>query len=136
LADPEYEQQLLDEISRKLHGVHCEVCYQFEEGGRNLKKCTGCGVVFCESCVIPGGVDVDPDEAEYRCPACKHIAEMEKEGSEYQVPQCLMCNQKGGWLRKAYADPVNRKSYWKHNPEELRETLFAKDLWCHAVCTM
>lgn len=136
LADPEYEQQLLDEISRKLHGVHCEVCYQFEEGGRNLKKCTGCGVVFCESCVIPGGVDVDPDEAEYRCSACKYVAEMEKEGSEYQVPQCLMCNQKGGWLRKAYADPVNRKSYWKHNPEELRETLFAKDLWCHAVCTM
>jgi len=134
LADPGYEQDLLDELSKKLHGVHCEVCHQFEEDGKNLKKCVGCSVVFCSSCVLP--VDVDPDEREYKCPACKYAEEMQKTGGEYEVPQCTMCFQKGGWLREAYAEPVNRKAYWRLNPAEYEETLFAKDLWCHAICTM
>lgn len=134
LANPQYEQDLLDELSKKLHGVHCEVCHQFEEDGRNLKKCVGCSVVFCSSCVLPA--DIDPDEREYRCPACKYIEEMEKTGEEYEQPQCTMCFQRGGWLREAYAEPVNRKTYWRQHPEEYEATLFAKDLWCHALCTM
>jgi hypothetical protein len=134
LADPEYEKQLLDEISKKLHGRHCEVCHQCEDDGKNLFKCSGCSVVFCQSCVLPD--DVDPDEREYRCPACKYVDEKESEGEEYETPQCNMCFQKGGWLRKAYAEPVNRKGYWRNNPEEFEKTLFGKDLWCHAICTM
>jgi mono/diheme cytochrome c family protein len=134
LADPEYEQNLLAELSRKLHGVHCEVCHQFEEDGKNLTRCGSCNVVFCASCVLPCDINCEPRD--YKCPACLYVEEKENALEEFEQPQCHMCHQKGGWLRRAYANPVNRKSYWTHNPKEYAKTLFAKDLWCHALCTM
>jgi hypothetical protein len=134
LADPEYEQNLLAELSKKLHGVHCEVCHQFEEDGKDLTRCASCNVVFCASCVLP--CDVDCDAKDYKCRACVYVKEKEKAREDFEEPQCSLCFQKGGWLRVGYANPVNRKSFWKQNQEEFAKTLFAKDFWCHALCTM
>lgn len=135
LADREYEEKLLIELAGKLHGVYCEVCNQCENEGKNLIRCVDCSCVFCTSCMLECDLTCDPKN--YRCPACTFKKEKTKSGEAFEEPQCHMCFQKGGWLRKGFAQPVNKKSFFRNNPAEFAKTLFAKEvLWCHSLCTM
>jgi hypothetical protein len=135
LADPKYEHDFLVEITtKKSAGVRCEVCDQSEERGGDLIRCPPCGAVVCISCCLPP--PEDPDQRMMKCQACRYTEERRKEGTEVEQPQCHLCCQKAGPLLDSFANPVNRASYWKNNPKEFKRTLFAKQLWTHALCGM
>jgi hypothetical protein len=135
LVDPKYEHDFLVEITtKKSAGVRCEVCDQSEERGGDLTRCPPCGAVVCVSCCLPP--PEDPDQRMLKCQACKYTEEKRKEGTEVETPQCHLCFQKAGPLLNSFANPVNRASYWKNNPKEFKRTLFAKQLWTHALCGM
>ena len=140
-ANANYEVEVIDEISKKLFGVRCEVCDQWEEDGKNLTRCQSCSVVFCDSCVVEGDqVDVTK-RGKYKCAKCSFLQEQKKlkrEGKlteEVVEPSCDVCCQKGGWLRKANAEPVSKK-VWNGRAKLLAKSLFGKQLWCHSLCSL
>ena len=140
-ANAGYEQELIGEISKKYFGVRCEVCDQWEEDGKNLTRCQDCAVVFCDSCVVDGDqVDVTK-RGKYRCAKCSFLQEQKKlkrEGKlteEIVQPSCDICCQKGGWLRKANAEPVSKK-VWNGRAKLLAKSLFGRQLWCHSLCSL
>lgn len=141
LANAHYEQEVLAELQKKLHGVRCEVCDQWEEDGKNLTRCQTCSVVFCDSCVVEGD-DVNVERrAKYKCMKCRYVSEMKKkarEGSvvQWKQPQCDVCCQKGGWLRMGSAEPVSKKTQWKQQPKKFAKSLFGRQLWCHCLCSL
>jgi hypothetical protein len=134
LADPAYEKELFMDLTRRLNGVRCEVCDQYEEDGKRLKRCE-CGVVFCDSCSLKDIDGVDKSRS-LTCAACKYTAEKHRNGEVCARPSCYLCVQQGGWLREAFAAPINKISYYKHNPKEFSKTLFAQQLWAHTLCVL
>ena len=135
LSIPKYENELMIELlTKKFHGVRCEVCDIVEEDSKNLTRCASCHVVFCTACKIL------PDEYKgnfYYCPSCVHLAEKKKAGVDpIETPSCSVCYQKGGFLRKATAEAQMRRNYWKANLKEFQKTYFAKELWCHSLCAL
>ena len=139
-ANAQYEQEVIEEVSKKLFGVRCEVCDQWEEDGRNLTRCHCCGVVFCDSCVVDGDNVAVEKRTKYRCTKCTYQSEMKKkkkEGTitEWEEPRCVVCCQKGGWLRRGNAEPVSRK-VWVGKSKQLARSLFGRQLWCHCLCAL
>lgn len=138
LKDPEFENQFLQEVLKKLQGVRCEVCHTQEDDGKALTRCVSCGVVFCDSCHMKNEV---PENRIYKCAACQYMEEEKSkqeadgEAKEIVEPSCSLCFQKGGWLRKAYGTPM-KKSNWSNKPKEFKRSLFGRNLWCHVLCTM
>mmetsp|Transcript_8747 Transcript_8747/g.13417 ORF Transcript_8747/g.13417 Transcript_8747/m.13417 type:complete len:850 (+) Transcript_8747:51-2600(+) len=135
LGDPEYEAEFLENLRReKFYGVKCEVCYQLGDDSGMMTRCVGCDVVFCDACKYEGDGIVKGKD--YLCKACQYVQEKEEETNnhDFTLPQCHMCFQPGGWMRKSFANPVNKKSI-KHM-KELTNTYFSKDLWSHALCTL
>ena len=136
LADPKYESQVFEEIlTKKLIGVRCEVCHSLEDDGSKLARCNPCGTVVCVSCRM-SDEDISADQRVFRCLACQYSKKKEKEGTEYEKPQCQLCFQKGGSLLPGFANPVNRLSYWKKKPKEFERSLFSKKLWTHTACAL
>ena len=141
-SNVDYEQDLINELTKKLFGVRCEVCDQWEEDGKNLTKCQTCGVVVCDSCVVDGD-NVQPDKRfKYKCTKCMHLSELKKQRKEGQLmeehvpePRCAVCCQKGGWLRKAKATPVSKK-VWNGKEKKLAKSLFGPNIWCHNLCAL
>jgi hypothetical protein len=139
--DPEYEIEVLEDLTRKLTGVRCEVCDTCEEDGKNLMRCGSCDCVVCISCHSPALDEVDP---KFTCLACQVYAEQHGQDSHVAVAtekqlekaSCHLCSQKGGILLLGFANPVSRLSYWKKNPKEFEKTLFARDLWSHTLCSL
>mmetsp|Transcript_3140 Transcript_3140/g.4504 ORF Transcript_3140/g.4504 Transcript_3140/m.4504 type:complete len:1211 (+) Transcript_3140:297-3929(+) len=135
LDDPEYEADFLELLRReKFYGVKCEVCNQLGDDSGMMTRCVGCDVVFCDACKYD--CDGAVKGKDYLCAACKYVQEKEEKNEEFSRPQCHMCFQPGGWMRGGFAKPVNKKGHWSKNPKEYAKSLFAKDLWCHAVCTL
>jgi len=133
LADPAYESALITELlTKRFYGIRCEVCDHVEEESKNLTRCVGCNIVFCRACKLPS----DEMRGSYRCPSCLYIEKKDKAGEETETPKCCACYQKGGFLREAFALPVNKKSYWKARPKEFEKSLFGQDLWIHSVCAL
>jgi PHD-like zinc-binding domain len=136
----DYEQDLIEELNKRLFGVRCEVCDQWEEDGKNLTRCQGCGVTACDSCVVEGDNVVPEKRHKYKCIKCLYLADMKKlkKGSvnELVEPQCAVCCQKGGWLRKAKAEPFSKRGYWNQNPDKKAKTLYGDNVWCHNLCTL
>jgi hypothetical protein len=52
---------------------------------------------------------------------------------EVETPACNMCNQRGGPLRKAFANPTSMGK-WKKDPRGYKRSLFGKQIWCHLSC--
>ena len=131
---PENEKALVDELlTRKLHGVRCEVCHTIEDEGKNLTRCVCCGIVFCDSCKLPFD-DEDMEGKQFKCQACKFVEEAKAKGNEIETPKCILCFQVGGWLRMARGSPMKR---WPLNRQrEYEKTLFDKRLWVHSLCAM
>ena len=128
------EQSLVKElVTRRLHGVRCEVCHTVEEEGKNLTKCIGCAIVFCDSCKLPFDED-DQEAKQFKCQACKFVEEGQLKGEEVEPPKCILCFQPSGWLRKARGFPMKKWAYNRHKDYE--RTLFGKPLWVHALCAM
>jgi hypothetical protein len=136
LANPEYERELIAELTKKLQGVRCEVCDQWEEDGKGLTRCRTCSVVFCDSCYVEGDGMIVEKRTQYRCAKCTWLAEMKKHKQEVEEPNCVVCNQKGGWLRKAFAIPISKKTYWNSHKKEREKSLFRRPIWCHTLCAM
>ncbi|CAB9514837.1 Protein Jade-1 [Seminavis robusta] len=136
LANPKYEDHLMLELSKKLLGVRCEVCDQWEEDGKSLTRCRGCGVVFCDSCHVEGDGVLIEKRQQFRCAKCTWQAEKKKLKEEVEEPQCVVCNMKGGWLRPAVANPISRRDYWNKNHKKREKTLFRRPIWVHTLCAM
>ena len=129
----ENEKALVAELmTKKLHGVRCEVCHTMEDEGRNLTKCVCCGVVFCDSCKLPFDED-DIEAKQFKCQACKFVEEA-KSKEAVEKPKCVLCFQPGGWLRMARGTPM--KKWAVNRQKEFEKTLFGKKLWVHALCAM
>lgn len=132
LMNKSYETELLIELTEKrLVGVKCEVC-DLEVDHKNRSRCMKCNVVCCIDCSLK---DIDGTEENFRCAACLFKMQKEKAHEDFEAPQCLACYQKGGWLRSAYAKPINRKS-WNGRRKEFAKTFFAKPLWVHSTCVL
>lgn len=135
LADPEYEEKLLKDLTtKKLAGVRCEVCSLVEDDGKNLSRCNPCGAVVCFSCRLTG--EEVSEEKVFTCFGCRYFEQKEREKEEYETPKCHLCVQKGGLLLNSFANPVNRQTYWRNNPKEFEKTIFARKLWAHATCAL
>ena len=134
LSDPKNELTLVTELlTKKLHGVRCEVCYTVEEEGKNLTKCIDCASVFCDSCKIPYDT-LNQDIKQFKCPACRSVEEAKSKNEPYETPSCVLCFQKGGWLRMARGAPM--KKWQKHRQKEYEKTMFGKPLWTHSLCAL
>lgn len=142
LAQPEYENALITELlEKRSQGVRCEVCDVIEEEVKNLTRCSGCHVVFCIACRT---LAEEQKCTNYYCPSCVYLREKKKksvDGGEEQTtiverPQCAVCYQQGGFLRKAYANPITKKNYWKTNVKEFEKSMFGRQLWIHAMCAL
>ena len=133
LADPTYERALINELlNKKFYGVRCEVCDAIDEDSKNLTRCVGCNVVFCSACKL----ELDDIKGSFRCPSCTFIERKERAGEDFETPRCCTCYQKGGFLREAFAKPVNKKSYWKSNVKVFEKSMFGKQLWVHSLCAL
>ena len=130
----ENEKALVDDLmTKKLHGVRCEVCHTLEDEGKNLTKCVCCGVVFCDSCKLPFDDD-DVEAKQFKCQACKFVEEAKSKQEAVEKPKCVLCFQPGGWLRMARGTPMKK---WACNRQkEFEKTLFGKTLWVHSLCAM
>jgi hypothetical protein len=140
LSEPQNEQELVTEIfTKRLHGVRCEVCNTVEEEGKNLTKCGTCSIIFCDSCKLPFD---DAENKQFTCQACQFVdsktsEEEIKTTEDVEPPSCVLCVQKGGWLRKARGMPIKKwKLQNKLKMREYQKTLFGKDLWAHPACIM
>ena len=143
LQEPDYEKEVLDELmKRKLSGARCEVCDTCDETGFNSMRCVSCKGIVCVSCRVPTNDEV---EQNYKCSGCTVAAALEEKtessddlGDKAKIvkPKCCLCQQPGGLLLESFGNPVNKASYWKHNPKEFTKTLFAKPLWCHILCAL
>lgn len=135
LAIPEYENQLMVELlTKKFHGARCEICDHVEDDSKLLTRCSGCLLTFCNACkILP---DENNKSQFFYCPSCVYIAEKKKAKVEaFDEPRCVVCVQKGSFLRKAFAKPVLRKSFWKNN-KAVKNTYFGRQLWVHSVCAL
>jgi hypothetical protein len=134
LADATYENALMSELlMKKFYGVRCEVCDRVEDDSKNLTRCFGCNVIFCNACKLL----TDDMRGNYRCPSCLYIEKNEKEIFEIGKPKCCACYQGGGFLREAFAEPFNKKYYWKNLPDDRKRTyLFYRQIWIHSVCAL
>lgn len=134
LRDKSYERSLLLELTlKKVFGVCCEVCDQDIDPKLRM-RCHTCGVIFCKDCSL-AEIDGVDNYGNFKCAACSFVASKEKTGEEYETPQCLVCYQKSGWLRKATAKPfVGKKRARRISYDE--STFFGKQLWVHSVCTL
>jgi hypothetical protein len=136
LADPEYEQNFIEEVlTKKLAGVRCEVCYIVEDDGKNLARCNRCAAVVCCSCRL-SDEEISAEQKVFTCFGCRYVEEKEEEGAEFETPQCHLCVEKGGLLLDSFAKPVNRQSHWRNNPKEFEKTIFSKKLWTHTTCAL
>jgi hypothetical protein len=134
LADSTYENALISELlTKKFFGVRCEVCDRVEDDSKNLTRCFGCNVIFCNACKLL----TDQMRGNYRCPSCLYIEKNDKEVSEFGKPKCCACYEVGGFLREAFAEPFNKKYYWKNLPDERKRSfLFYRQIWIHSVCAL
>lgn len=136
LADPEYENEFLDEIlTKRFAGMRCEVCWTLEDDGKNLARCKDCQCVICCFCRY-SDAEVTPEQKYFKCFSCRYVIEKEKAKEEYTDPQCQFCNQNFGLLLASYANPVNRLTYWKKNEKEYNKTLYSRKLWSHYTCAL
>eukprot|EP00934_Nitzschia_sp_Nitz4_P000149 Nitzschia sp. Nitz4//scaffold25_size161228//71935//80159//NITZ4_002431-RA/size161228-augustus-gene-0.113-mRNA-1//1//CDS//3329544589//149//frame0 len=134
LANPQYEQELIEEfLSKKLAGARCEVCYIVEEDGKSLARCDCCGSIVCFTCRFRDD-DGPVEQRHFVCFACCYVKKMKKLKEEFSEPHCQMCNQRKGLLLPSFANPVNRLSYWKNNEKEFQKTIFASTTWIHYAC--
>jgi hypothetical protein len=133
LADREFESAVVEVLKNKLHGVHCEVCLQCEDDGKNLIKCSSCQAVFCSSCKV--APEDDSQGRDFQCVACRYVASKKKEGEECVRPSCAFCFQPGGCLRPGHATPLTKKFFRKPGAD-FENTYFAKPFWCHTLCTL
>ena len=142
-ANAHYEQEVIAEVLPRLFGVRCEVCDQWEEDGKNLTRCHCCGVVFCDSCHVEGDNVVAERRTRYKCMKCMYESEMKKQkrekgadAEEWEDPQCVICCQYGGWLRKGNAEPVSKKVWASKSKKQYARSLFGHQLWCHCLCAL
>jgi hypothetical protein len=135
LSQRSYEDKFFEEIlTKKLAGVRCEVCDTVEEDGKNLSRCVGCGCVVCFACQLVEDADMQ-EQRHFKCYAClTKSSNASNEADSTVRPQCIMCQQKGGLLLAATANPISRRSYWKQNPKELKRSLFGTTCFAHALC--
>mmetsp|Transcript_42336 Transcript_42336/g.48092 ORF Transcript_42336/g.48092 Transcript_42336/m.48092 type:complete len:373 (-) Transcript_42336:33-1151(-) len=138
LKDLKNERMFVDEVlSNKLHGVRCEVCFALEPEGKNLTKCSVCSVVFCISCSLSFD-KIGRENNSFTCQACQFVGEQLKTRDsvkEIRRPNCVLCFQRGGWLRKAKGFPPDfRMKKFQRNPKEYEKTIFGKLVWVHTLC--
>lgn len=126
----EYERELLRELTeKKLFGVRCEVCDQMADF-KLRARCSDCNIVVCVDCNIK---EIDGADGAFRCAGCSFKFQKKKKGEDFEEPKCVACYQKGGWLKSAFAKPINRKR-WNGRKKEYDRTMFAKQLWVHSIC--
>jgi hypothetical protein len=135
LANPEYEQAILEELlTKKFAGVRCECC-DIEDNGIGLQRCSSCWNTVCTSCRLTED-DNSAEQKYFTCFSCQYIQENTKEGKEFEHPRCGLCSQNGGLLLNGIAKPVGRLSYWKQNPKLFEKSIFGKKLWTHYTCAL
>ena len=131
LLDNDYEQELIIEVmTKKICGFHCEVCDAVDENGKESARCSGCNAVVCLGCQF---ID-DPDmlsERYFKCIGCRSASSGEDPPTR---PQCSLCNQKGGLLAWASANPINKKTYRKNNPKGSKKSVFDNTKHAHLLC--
>mmetsp|Transcript_10257 Transcript_10257/g.15658 ORF Transcript_10257/g.15658 Transcript_10257/m.15658 type:complete len:1785 (+) Transcript_10257:91-5445(+) len=134
LADLKNERAFVyDILMKRLQGVNCEVCFALEPEGKNLTRCSICSVVFCDSCTLPFDKQ-GKDNKNFTCQVCQ-LEKRPKSGVLTEKPSCVLCFQKGGWLRKARGFPPEfRMKQWEKNPKEFEKSMFGKSLWVHTLC--
>ena len=135
LAVRKYEDEFMDEVlSKKLSGVRCEVCDIIEDvNGKNLRRCISCGCVICFSCELSD----DQGQRYFECYSCRSLKETKNapDTTKKLLPQCSLCNQKGGLLVGATSEPMLKLGYWKKNTKEYEKSLFTKAKWAHILCS-
>ncbi|CAB9514838.1 Protein Jade [Seminavis robusta] len=130
LCDSNGEQAFLQEMQSCLAGARCDVCDV--DYGEELQRCLSCRALLCQYCTETSESNYLQTEG-FRCGGCNFMAKQAKETKSPTNPQCSVCFQKHGWLRKAKADPMpNKLKTLKKKGFE--GTLFAKELWCHTLC--
>jgi len=137
LSDPEFEEELIQKIKSGIVGSSCAICDtrdDEEEAKNSLTKCAKCFETFHRKCLDDCKNISDKIEDESLCDGCKYVAENE-DNEDFEVPQCHMCNQEGGILKKAFAKPTSKK-FWRTKHQAFKKSLFGKQIWCHAICGM
>ena len=131
LEDPEYETLFIEYLEREPYATKCNVCDA--DYGKALHRCCVCKAGICDICM-------EATENEYRrsgeilCGGCRHT----REKKSCDAPQCSVCYQKGGWLRKAianYTEYPKTRMYFEKGGGKLSNTLFGKELFCHTICS-
>ena len=133
----EDEQDFFKLIKKKNVGMFCQVCDEFDQSS-DLLKCAVCNAVVHNSCFNQDWISKNIGNTTYKiCKRCVYIAEnnntVRTEG--FELPSCHMCNDRNGILLKAMATPLNKRK-WEKNKAAYKRTLFARQLWCHPVCSM
>ena len=135
LALADYENSLMTELlTKRFYGVPCEICDIVDENVGYVRCCV-CRAAFCFACRI----DADKINKQfYKCHGCafNKAATNATDENPTITPQCIACHERGGILRPAFANPMNRKNYWKKFPKEKEKSLFGKQLWIHTVCNL
>eukprot|EP00594_Rhizosolenia_setigera_P011042 CAMPEP_0178967762 /NCGR_PEP_ID=MMETSP0789-20121207/17808_1 /TAXON_ID=3005 /ORGANISM="Rhizosolenia setigera, Strain CCMP 1694" /LENGTH=520 /DNA_ID=CAMNT_0020653475 /DNA_START=368 /DNA_END=1931 /DNA_ORIENTATION=+ len=142
------EEQLIERISKRLEGARCTVFNvrhdfpdpNFEKeiaksNANQLVQCQTCDVIIHLECYVGNlGKMKEEERKNFQCDSCKYSRE-NKESKDFEEPECHMCNSKHGSLKKAFAIPASKKN-WAKKKNQLKKTLFGKQIWCHAVCGM
>lgn len=132
LALSDYEKSLTTEfLTKRFYGVPCEICDVIDEG-IGYVRCIVCHASFCFTCRI----NADKINKQFfKCHGCAFATSQSEDRSEGN-PQCIACNEMGGILRPAFADPIVKRHYWKKFPKEKAKSLFGRRLWIHTVCNL
>jgi hypothetical protein len=146
LADPEFEEEFLEALMKKINISRCEVCYQpyvpLEQLTDNdevgLMRCHICHSVAHTSCLTQNW-DVQKirnGAPKITCTRCMFVErERNASSTDFRMPECHMCNSKHGSLIEARATPMSMKK-WKDKRTAFKRSLFGQKIWCHPVCGM
>ena len=136
----------LDEIGL-LRCVECNLmvhkeCYITQKDlvpqGGNYKRertflCDACAYVQQKTKEEPAAAADSPTAEESAEKDRKEESPDKKSLVKIDVPQCNLCNQPGGPLRKAFATPISM-TRWKKDPKAYVRSMFGRQIWAHSSC--
>jgi len=142
LADPKYEIEFLQTLSRNIHITRCEICnlpydkIPVISDEIPYMKCSTCGSTVHANCQPQKWRVERPRNSAPRitCTRCLYVEENET-SEDFLTPECHMCNSKHGALIKAVATPISMKK-WKSNSSAYKKSYFGRQIWCHPSCGM
>ena len=97
-----------------------------------MARCVDCGCMVCLSCQTLEDPEM-LEKSSFRCYGCQFLKS--NDAGENETPQCSLCNQKGGLLLPAKANPMSKKSQWKSAQADLKRSLFGTTRFAHILCT-